>query len=72
MPYRAGDPTVDLEATIEVTTAKAYLIHPTMGSKKEIWLPKSQVVGISDPDENGQKIFTVTKWWADRAEVLDE
>jgi hypothetical protein len=72
MPYRAGDPTVELEATIEVTTAKAYLIHPTMGSKKEIWLPKSQVVGISDPDENGQKIFTVTKWWADRAEVLDE
>ena len=72
MPYRAGDPTVELEATIEVTTAKAYLIHPTMGTKREVWLPKSQVVGISDPDENGQKIFTVTKWWADRAEVLDE
>jgi hypothetical protein len=72
MPYRAGDPTVELEATIEVTTAKAYLINPTMGTKREVWLPKSQVVGISDPDENGQKIFTVTKWWADRAEVLDE
>ena len=72
MPYRAGDPTVEIEASIEVTTAKAYLINPTMGTKREVWLPKSQVVGITDPDDNGMKVFTVTRWWYDRAEIGDE
>jgi hypothetical protein len=71
MPYREGDPTVEVEATIEVTTAKAYLIYPTMGSKKEVWLPKSQTVAMTEPSDSGTRVFTVTKWWADRAE-LDE
>jgi hypothetical protein len=69
MPYREGDPTVELEAKVEVTTAKAYLIHPTMGPKEEVWLPKSQTVAMSEPDEHGNRQFVVTKWWYDRAEM---
>ena len=71
MAYRPGDPTVDLEARIEVTTAKAYLIEPVMGMKKEVWLPKSQTVSMSDADENGNRTFVVTEWWYNKAE-LDE
>jgi hypothetical protein len=69
MGYRPGDPTRELEARIEVSTAKAYLIEPTMGMKTEVWLPKSQVVGMTDPDENGQRMFTVTLWWYEKAEL---
>lgn len=69
MPYREGDATVEVEGRIEVTTAKAYLIEPTMGAKSEVWLPKSQTVAMSEPDENGNRMFTVTKWWYDRAEL---
>ena len=71
MPYRPGDPIVEIEARIEVTTAKAYLIEPTMGSKQQVWLPKSQTVGMTEADENGLRTFTVTQWWHQRAE-LDE
>jgi hypothetical protein len=71
MAYRAGDPTVELEGRIEVTTAKAYLIEPTTGKKKEVWLPKSQTVSMTEPDENGNRTFVVTEWWHDKAE-LDE
>jgi len=72
MPYRDGDPTMELEARIEVTTAKAYLIEPTMGSKKEVWLPKSQTVQMSDLQDNGMRTFTVTEWWAKQAGLFDE
>jgi plasmid maintenance system antidote protein VapI len=69
MAYRQGDPTVELEARIEVTTAKAYLIEPVMGMKKEVWLPKSQTVSMSDADENGNRTFVVTEWWHNKAEL---
>jgi hypothetical protein len=72
MPYRPGDPTVDIEAGIEVTTAKAYLLKPTMGVKTEVWLPKSQMVEMTDPDENGLRVFTVTEWWHKQAGIDDE
>jgi hypothetical protein len=52
-----------IEARIETTTAKAYLIEPTMGNKKQVWCPKSQVVEVSEPDENGNRTFEVTEWW---------
>ena len=64
MPYRDGDPTVQLEARIEATTAKAYLIEPTMGAKKQVWLPKSQVVQMGEYDtDTGLREFVVTQWW---------
>ena len=69
MPYRPGDPTVDIEARIEHTTPKAYLIEPTMTAKKQAWLPKSQTVEMTDADENGLRVFTVTKWWYEQAEL---
>ena len=69
MPYRPGDPTYKFEARVENTTAKAYLIEPTMGTKREVWVPKSQVVGMTDPDENGMRIFEVTEWWWNKAEM---
>jgi hypothetical protein len=71
MPYRPGDPTVQIEAEIEHTTAKAYLIRPTMGSKEQVWLPKSQTVEMGDPDDNNLRVFTVTLWWHNQA-GLDE
>jgi hypothetical protein len=71
MPYRPGDPTIQVEGYIEVTTAKAYLLKPTMGPKDEVWLPKSQTVSMSEPDENGLRIFEVTEWWHRQA-GLDE
>jgi hypothetical protein len=67
MPYRPGDPTIDVEAEIEVTTAKAYLIKPTMTAKSQVWLPKSQTVEMSDADENNLRVFRVTLWWYDQA-----
>lgn len=64
MPYRDGDPTHDFEGAIEVITAKAYLVHPTMGPKREVWVPKSQVVSMTPTgDDNGNVILKVTKWW---------
>jgi hypothetical protein len=69
MAYRPGDPTIELEAKIEHTTLKAYLICPTMSMKSEVWLPKSQVVGMSEADADGNRTFTVTRWWFDRAEL---
>ena len=71
MPYRPGDPTVEFEGQIETTTAKAMLIIPTMGIKEQVWLPKSQMVGMTEPDENGNRTFTVTQWWYDKAELDD-
>jgi len=71
MPYREGDPTVLIEASIEVTTAKAYLIHPTMGKLRDVWLPKSQTVSIEDQGAGENKLITVTEWWFNQA-GLDE
>jgi hypothetical protein len=72
MPYREGDPTVEIEGWIEVTTAKAYLIHPTMGPKDQVWVPKSQIVSITDKSEDGNSVFKVTLWWYNQAGLGDE
>lgn len=69
MAYRDGDETVELEAYIEHTTAKAYLIEPTMGHKGQFWLPKSQVAGMTARDDNNIAVFQVTRWWYDRAKI---
>lgn len=69
MGYRQGDPTEMLEGKIETSTAKAYLVEPTYGNKREVWIPKSQVVGMTEEDQFGNRIFTVTQWWYDRADI---
>jgi hypothetical protein len=68
MPYRDGDETVSLEAKVEVVTAKARLIKPTMGPE-EAWLPKSQTVSMEPIDGDGNFLFVVTKWWADKNSI---
>ena len=71
MPYREGDPTFEFEGRVEVTTAKARLVYPTMGPEK-VWVPKSQTVEIGDPDEHGNCLFLVTEWWASQSGIMDE
>lgn len=63
MGYRSGDETVEFEGKVEVTTAKAYLIIPTMGPA-EVWLPKSQVISMSDADMDGNRTLVITEWIA--------
>lgn len=67
MGYRDGDATFEFEGRIEVQTAKAYLVFPTMGPE-QCWVPKSQTVSMSEPDFDGNRTFVVTKWWADKQE----
>jgi hypothetical protein len=66
MPYRDGDPTREFEGRIEFTSAKAHLVYPTMGPL-EVWVPKSQIVEMGDPDENGNRLFLVTEWWVNQS-----
>ena len=72
MPYRPGDPVFYFEAKVEVTTAKAYLLHPTMGSIKEVWCPKSQVVSMGEADDEGNRMFEVTEWWFNKSGMVND
>jgi hypothetical protein len=33
---------------------------------EQVWLPKSQLVKMTEPDVDGLRMFTVTQWWADK------
>ena len=72
MPYREGDPTVEIEGRIEHSTEKAHLIEPTTGKLKQVWLPKSQIAEMGEPNENEIRIFLVTKWWYEKSGIGDE
>jgi hypothetical protein len=56
--------TVEFEGRVEVTTAKAYLVEMTLGD--QVWVPKSQIRNMTEPDAEGNRMFTVTQWWAER------
>lgn len=60
---RIGDETVEVECRIEAKTAKAYLIQPTSVGPDECWIPKSQVVSVTDIG-NGLFILHITEWIA--------
>lgn len=62
MGYRTGDETEEFEGQLEHTTAKAYLVLPTMGPE-QVWLPKSQVVEMEKLKGDMYR-FVVTRWWA--------
>lgn len=68
MAYRDEDETVSFEAKVEVTTGKARLLLPTMGPE-QVWCPKSQTVSMTEIDGDGNFMFVVTKWWADKAGI---
>jgi hypothetical protein len=70
MAFSRNEKTHEFEAKVEVTTAKAYLINPTIGKSK--WVPKSQVKSLSEPDEDGNRIFEVTDWWWKKQEEEEE
>lgn len=54
------------EAKIEFTSQKAYLTDWTLGGR--YWVPKSQVVSMSDPDADGNREFIVKEWWWNKKE----
>lgn len=62
MGYNNGDETVEFEAAVEVTTAKARLLLPTVGPD-QAWCPKSVTISMTDVG-GGLFVFVVHKWWA--------
>lgn len=68
MPYREGDPTYELEGKTVNQTLKAYLVDITLVGEQ--WIPKSQVVSVSDPDVKGNRDWVVTEWWARQAGLI--
>ena len=62
MAERIGDEEYELEAKVEFTTPKAWLVIDTMSSK-QAWLPKSQGRIIRDVDPDGNTLFAVSNWW---------
>jgi len=63
MGERIGDETIEIEATVERTSDKAWLINDMM-SGKQIWLPKSVGTIIQERDDQGHVLFNVKQWWA--------
>jgi hypothetical protein len=70
MPYREGDETFTFEGKIEHTTPKAHLVIPTMGPA-QVWVPKSQLVRMTEADVDGNREFTVTDWWKRQQKDLE-
>lgn len=62
MAQRIGDEEHEIEAKVEHTTEKAWLVIDTM-SGKQAWLPKSQGRIVQDVDPDGNTLFAVTDWW---------
>jgi hypothetical protein len=54
-------PDETFEAKIEYTSEKSYLVELTLGGR--YFVPKSQIVHLSEPDIDGNMEFTVTGWW---------
>jgi len=67
----AYDETVTIEGRIEHTTAKAYLVEPTFGPE-QVWLPKSQIVSMSEPDEDGLRVFVISEWIANKNGLMEK
>lgn len=56
---------MELEGHIEHATTKAYLVY-FIERDEQMWLPKSCVISMTDPDFEGNRIFTVKDWWAEK------
>lgn len=63
MGYRDGDEVVVIEGKVSYTTAKAHLVE-LLNTENEVWLPKSQIVSMSDPDMDGNREIRITEWIA--------
>ena len=53
---------VEIECTVEHTTAKAWLVVDNASGEKA-WLPKSQAQMMGDADPDGNVVFSVPEWW---------
>jgi hypothetical protein len=62
MAEKTGDEMVQIECTVEHTTAKARLVVDIM-SGKQAWLPKSITEIVQERDEEGHMLFSVPEWW---------
>lgn len=60
---------VQIEATVEHTTQKAWLIIDTM-TQKQAWLPFSVGTIIEEVDRDGHTMFMVKHWWAKKNGLL--
>lgn len=57
------------EAKVVLTTKKAKLVEPTIGPP-EVWVPNSQILNMGEADIDGNRVFTVTKWWSSKQDWL--
>jgi len=64
MGFRIGDETVAIEGVIISQTEKAYLVAFTAVGPDEAWIPKSQVMSMSEPGPKGEIEFIITEWIA--------
>ena len=68
--YREREGTYEFEGKIEFVTAKAYLVVPTIGPT-QVWVPKSQIIDMSERDPDGNVMFEVTEWWATNSDMKE-
>lgn len=70
MAWQRSKETYNFEATIQHTTAKAYLIEFTLGGV--YWVPKSQVTSMEPSDGDGNYLFIVSEWWWGVKKTVEE
>ena len=69
MKTRSGDEIIEVEGEILAQTPKAWLLKDSFTSK-EVWLPKSVGTIVDGAEKEGEFLFEVPQWWAERAELL--
>jgi len=62
MAERMGDEEYEIEAKLEHSTSKAWLITDNM-SGHQAWLPKSVGRVVREADEDGNILFAAPEWW---------
>lgn len=69
MTYDDGNVEIQIEAKVEYSTAKAWLIIDNM-SGNQGWLPKSIGRIIEDVDMDGNTMFGAPRWWCKKNNFL--
>jgi hypothetical protein len=69
MAEKVGDETYHFEATVEHTTAKAWLVIDAM-STKQAWLPNSVGTIMRERDEDGNVLFSAPEWWCRKNGII--
>lgn len=69
MATSIGDEEYEIEAKVEHTTAKAWLIEDST-TGKQAWLPKSVGRIIRERDDDGNLLFAAPEWWVHKNRML--